>query len=148
MRDRHAITISKPRRSLFAEATSCLARAGHEPVPIARNKRSWFFLNKAASAIAMLRAPCRGGCVSGWLEERNLAHKESIRNIPSRFSFEMPPKLLHMSHHFRYSPESRQVQSPAALRICAKALNRCAIARGAGCGAHQYGSTRGEIVSS
>src|SRR6266404_7785520 len=80
----------------------------------------------------MLRAPCRGGCVSGWLEERNLAHKESIRNIPSRFSFEMPPKLLHMSHHFRYSPESRQVQSPAALRICAKALNRCAIARCAG----------------
>src|SRR6266566_8727758 len=71
----------------------------------------------------MLRAPCRGGCVSGWLEERNLAHKESIGNIPSRFSFEMPPELLHMSHHFRYSPESRQVQSPAALRICVE--SRC-----------------------
>ena len=68
----------------------------------------------------MLRTPCRGGCVSSWLEERNLPHKESIRNIPSRFSFEIPPELLHMSHHFRYSPESRQVQSPAALRICAR----------------------------
>src|SRR6266436_2330943 len=37
-----------------------------------------------------------------------------------------------MSHHFRYSPESRQVQSPAALRIWAKAQSRCAPARCAG----------------
>src|SRR5215471_16597478 len=39
-RDRHATTIGKPRRPRFAEATSCLARAWLEPVPIARNKRN------------------------------------------------------------------------------------------------------------
>src|SRR5450755_2872250 len=35
-----------------------------------------------------------------------------------------------------------------SVTLSAKALNRCAIARGGGRGAHQYGSTRGEMVSS
>src|SRR6202022_1593811 len=45
--------------------------------------------------------------------------------------------LAHFGHqHFAERP------------LCAKARNRCAIARGGGRGAHQYGSTRGEIVGS
>src|SRR5713226_6985223 len=57
--------------------------------------------------------------------------KNSVRAYVFRFAH----KLGHRSTH-----------STCLKR--AKALNRCAIARGGGRGAHQYGSTRGEMVSS
>jgi hypothetical protein len=54
---------------------------------------------------------------SSWLEERNLPHQASIRNIPSRSSFEIPPELLHLNHHFRYSPESREQRGLLGLEV-------------------------------
>ena len=50
--------------------------------------------------------------------------------------------------HFRSTPNNGPRQASPACLKSANALNRCAIARGGGRGAHQYGSTRGEMVSS
>src|ERR1035437_5083470 len=52
------------------------------------------------------------------------------------------------ARHVRSTLESRHRQAASACPFRAMALNRCAIARGGGRGAHQYGSTRGEMVSS
>src|SRR6266851_5140216 len=53
-----------------------------------------------------------------------------------------------LARHVRLTLRSRHRQPAPACPFGAKALNRCAIARGGGRGAHRYGSTRGEMVSS
>jgi hypothetical protein len=52
------------------------------------------------------------------------------------------------ANDFRYAPNNGHSAVTTACPFRANALNRCAIARGGGRGAHQYGSTRGEMVSS
>jgi hypothetical protein len=56
--------------------------------------------------------------------------------------------ILDGAHDFRSTFNTGPGRNSRAGPFGARALNRCAIARGGGGGAHRYGTTRGEMVSS
>jgi hypothetical protein len=76
---------------------------------------------------------------------RAAALQDSIRPMS-----QLGPKteVSGLARHVRFTLRCRHRQPAPACPFGAIALNRYAIARGGGRGAHQYGSTRGEMVSS
>jgi hypothetical protein len=74
--------------------------------------------------------------------------KRAFHNRPLREQAVAPLSAYPGISEVCFAPMNGHRETPLPSPKSAIALNRCAIARGGGRGAHRYGSTRGEMVSS